>query len=419
MRNRNKTKHLAPRASTRKLKIKRSAIANLEAELLRRVRANEGLSRVELARQLHLAPSTAGAYVDRLIEEGFLFERAKATRNFGRPPTLLSLNPEGGRFIGVDFEAHNIMATVVDFSQNKMREIHKNIRSADSVEQIITKIERAIEDLMNHHTREVLGIGVGVPGIIDPKTQTALRYLHIAGWENIPLGERLAKRFKVPVYLENNIRSMALAELWFGQGRDLDNFVCLGIRTGIAAGIVVRRRVLHGKNNLAGEIGEWLCPTAPIERNGKTSPHAWSCAKLRPLEEIASVPALLDAVRAALLKKGDSELRKKGGKVTLDDVVLAAEQGDEAVVGVLGDIAQTLGWVVCQIDGLFNPQKIILAGPLVNLGQHLLTPLRKAVSQFCSEAIQAAPVVVNSVLGSFNGALGAAALALHEWKPKR
>src|SRR5437588_6597106 len=139
-------------------RIKRKAIANLEAELLRRVRAQEGLSRVELARQLHLAPSTAGAYVDRLISEGFLFEGQKAERDLGRPPTLLALNPEGGRFIGVDFEAHNLMATVVDFSQQPMHQIHKAIRSTDSVEQIIAKIERTIEDLMDHHSRAVLSI---------------------------------------------------------------------------------------------------------------------------------------------------------------------------------------------------------------------------------------------------------------------
>src|SRR5262245_28116099 len=95
-----------PRA--KRLQIKQKAIAKLEAEMLRRVRANEGLSRVDLARQLHLAPSTVGAYVDRLIHEGFLFERQKVARDFGRPPTLLSLNPEGGRFIGVDFEASNL-----------------------------------------------------------------------------------------------------------------------------------------------------------------------------------------------------------------------------------------------------------------------------------------------------------------------
>jgi len=387
--------------------------------MLRRVRVNESLSRVELARQLHLAPSTAGAYVDRLIEDGFLTERQKATRDHGRPPTLLSLNPEGGRFIGVDFEAHNIMATVVDFSQTKMREIHKNIGSADTVEQIIAKIEDAIEDLMNHHKRTVLGIGVGVPGIIDPKSQTALHYGHIAGWENIPLGERLKKRFKVPVYLENNIRSMALAELWYGQARDVNNFICLGIRTGIAAGVVVRRRLVHGRTNFAGEIGEWLCPTAPIERISETEGNGWSCGPLRKLEEIASVPALLNMVRAAAVKTRSSSLHGNKGELTIDDVVAAANQGDEAVVAVLDNIGQTLGWALCQMNKLFNPEKIIIAGSLVALGEHLLMPLRKAAGRLCSIPQEHAPPVVTSDLGPFNGALGAAALALHEWTPKR
>src|ERR1043166_585091 len=284
----------------REIKTKRRAIANLEAELLRRVRAQAGLSRVELARQLHLAPSTAGAYVDRLIAEGFLFETQKVERDLGRPPTLLSLNPEGGRFIGVDFEAHNLMATAVDFSQQPMRRIHKAIRSTDSVEQIIGKIERTIEELMDHHSRTVLGIGMGVPGTIDPVNQIALHYPHIRDWNNIALGERLTKRFKVDVFLENNIRTMALAELWFGQARKLQDFVCIGIRTGVAAGIVVRRRLLHGKNNLAGEIGEWLCPVAPLQRDPKSGRNTWDCQKLLPLEEIVSVPAILNAVSAAM-----------------------------------------------------------------------------------------------------------------------
>src|SRR2546423_13439196 len=103
MGNDSKRRRAKPNSIGREIKIKRRATANLEAELLRRVRAQTGLSRVELARQLHLAPSTAGAYVDRLVAEGFLFEQQKIERDLGRPPTLLSLNPAGGRFIGVDF----------------------------------------------------------------------------------------------------------------------------------------------------------------------------------------------------------------------------------------------------------------------------------------------------------------------------
>src|SRR6185369_6919097 len=113
---------------------------------------------------------------DRLISEGFLLERQKPQRDFGRPPTLLSLNPAGGRFIGVDFEAHNIMGTAVDFSQQPINQIHRTILPADSVETIIGKIEQTIEELIGDHASEVLGIGVAVPGFMDPKTQIALYY---------------------------------------------------------------------------------------------------------------------------------------------------------------------------------------------------------------------------------------------------
>ena len=134
-------------------------VANLEAELLLRVRARQDLSRVELASQLKLAPSTVGAYVDRLIAEGFLVEWQRPERECGRPPTLLALNPGGGSFIGVDFEAQNLLATIVDFSQQPIRQIQKAILPSDSVDQIIAKIEGTIEELVDGEIRDVLGIG--------------------------------------------------------------------------------------------------------------------------------------------------------------------------------------------------------------------------------------------------------------------
>lgn len=375
------------------------------------MRIHQGLSRVELARQLGIAPSTAGGYVDRLITEGFLFEGRKSERDMGRPPKLLALNPAGGRFIGLDFDAHDLRATAVDFSQRPIGQIQQTISPSDSVEEIIVKIERTIEKLMKADPRSVLGIGIGVPGTIDPKKQIALHYPHIQGWENISLVERLRQRFNVNIYMENNIRTMALAELWFGPERHLETFVCLGIRTGVSAGIVVHRRLLYGRNNLAGEIGDWLCPVMPGRGNN------WSCEKLQPLEQIASIPAILEAVRAGLANS-KSFLREKK-TVAFDDVVQSAQLGDELVIRVLENVAQTLGWVICQINALLNPQKIILAGPLVKLGDIFLQPLENAVRAFSSPRRQGAPVLVDSELGDFNGALGAAALALHEWKPKR
>src|SRR5512135_1141529 len=104
-----KTRSRPPRA-VKRFKIKRDTVAGQQAELLLRIRAGEGLSRIDLARSLNLAPSTVGIYVDHLVQEGFLFEGKALERDFGRPPTILALNPQGGRFIGLDFEARNIMA---------------------------------------------------------------------------------------------------------------------------------------------------------------------------------------------------------------------------------------------------------------------------------------------------------------------
>ena len=80
-------------------------IADLENVILKRVRAASGISRVQVARDLGLSASTSGLYVERLIAEGFLVEAEAVERSAGRPPRLLKMNPEGGEFIGVDFEA--------------------------------------------------------------------------------------------------------------------------------------------------------------------------------------------------------------------------------------------------------------------------------------------------------------------------
>src|SRR5579885_3463052 len=107
-------------------------IACIESEILKQVRAKQGISRIALARKLQIAPSTVGNYASRLITEGFLVESEKVDFEAGRPPTAIRLNPEGGQFIGVDFEARNIMAMAVDFSDRPLKHAHKEIQKSDS-----------------------------------------------------------------------------------------------------------------------------------------------------------------------------------------------------------------------------------------------------------------------------------------------
>ncbi len=387
----------------KRFKIKRDTIANQQADLLLQIRAREGLSRVDLARILNLAPSTIGIYVDHLVEDGFLFEGKPAERDFGRPPTILALNPQGGRFIGVDFEARNIMATAVDFSQRPLRQYHDTIAAAERVEKILEKIEHAIERVSDGDDRKVLAIGVGVPGVIDPVKGVALSYKHIKGWENVPLVSRLKQRFEVPVFVENTLRTMALAELWFGQGRGLGNFICVGMRSGLGAGIIINGEVYRGADNSAGEIGDWPCALPP-----------GSSPAFARLEDIASLQSLRERLAAASESKGKF-FDARAADFSVEALLQAAQAGDEVVLGFLNRVAEAFGLVLNQLNCSFNPEKIILTGALTDFKELFRERLERSLKIYASK--ERLPLVVNSQLGSFNGALGAAALAVHEWKP--
>lgn len=400
------------------IKSKHELVADLEGEMLRLVRARGGLSRVELARALKLAPSTAGIYVDRLVGEGYLRETEFPAREVaGRPPLRLLPAPDAGRFVGVDLEARNLLATVVDFSQRPLRQVHKAVGPSESAGRILSKIEEAIEELIASDRRPVLAIGVGVPGEIDPATGTGVRYSAIRQWRNVPLGSRLSSKFGVPVLLENNIRSMALAEMWFGAGRGVKHFLCIGVRSGIAAGVVVDGQVMRGAHYQAGEIGHWVCPAPARGLQDSRQPKRINAhgMNLLRLEQAASLSAMLGAAQRAVAA-GRTSLAGLKRKLVIDDLLEAARQ-DAWVGSLLLEVARTHGWVVHQLKELFDPERIIFSGPLTSLGELFLEPVRETARQLAGGELKVE--IVNSMLGKYGGAIGAAALALQEWKPKR
>lgn len=395
-------------------------VSDLESDILKLVRSSSGISRVELARSLHLSPSTAGIYVERLIAEGFLLETEKATRESGRPPMQLKLNPEGGEFVGIDFEARHIMATAVDFADTPLRRAHTEISANDSATDVVKKIEQTIAQILPADSKRLLAIGVGVPGLVNSTEGVALHYKYISKWKNIMLAKRLTAKFGVPVYLENNVRSMALAELWFGQGLGARDFICVGIRSGIGAGMVLNGQLYSGAGHDAGEFGRWRCPVmlkraAEWFGNGTQNPDLPGIE----LQEIASVRAIQRALRNAIADGEKSILKKNVSAVTLEDVVQAIQCRDPLTTLVVGEAAKCLGWAIAHLSLVVDPEKIVIAGPLTQFGDTLLTPLRATMESILALSESRMPEVVYSTMGEFSGALGAAALALHEWRPAR
>ena len=399
------------------MKLSLQQVSSLESEILKQVRAQPGISRVALARKLQIAPSTVGNYAARLIAEGFLEEDPdKMDFEMGRPPTALRLNPDGGQFIGVDFEARNIMAMAVDFSDRPLRQAHKDIEQSDSVQAVVGKIEQAIEEVLPSEPDRLLAIGIGVPGLVNPVKGIGVHYKYISDWQNVSLAAPMAKRFGVPVYLENCVRSMALAELWFGQGRGLKDWLCLGIRSGIGAGIVSGGQLQTGANHRAGEIGRWVCPRPPKPASLFT--HARTSSGGLELQDVASVRAILAALDRARKAGKRTLLSGHPGPLAFADVLGAAREKDHLTLQIINHAAEQLGWAVGELSFALNPSRVILAGPLTLLGEIMLRPLREYAQDVLRESGADVPEIINSTMGEYSGALGAAALAVHEWKPR-
>ncbi|HWA99094.1 MAG TPA: ROK family transcriptional regulator [Pirellulales bacterium] len=374
-----------------KISKKPQAVANLESAIVRAVLAGGGLSRAELSRELKLVASTTGIYVDRLIERGYLLETTRPAQRLGRPPVVIELNPKKGRFIGVDFDARQVVAVAVDFAQQPIREVKRTLPARATAERVLVTIEEAIGELIGPQRGDVLGIGLGVPGPIDPERGLSLRYQFIRDWQNVPIGPRIAERFPAPVFVENNLRLMAMAELWCGQGRGLRNLVCLGIRSGIGTGVIVDGKLLRGAHNLAGEIGSWPCPEQLVP-SGKRG-------TARTIEDVASLTALLS-----------DELPN------VPDLLAAAEQGDAAVLDTITSAAKVHAWTAYQLVSLLDPERVVVAGPLVDSDVYLRA-LEQSFKQLGDEAL--ADRLQRSTLGAGAGGRGAAALAFHHWKPRQ
>jgi predicted NBD/HSP70 family sugar kinase len=373
--------------------------AEFGAEIIRKVREHEALSRVELARVLGVAASTIGRHVDALIASGYFTETLEPTREAGRPPTKLRPNPSRGCFLGVDFYADHMFATLVDFAQKTIAQQKMKLDGQKGAEVVMTQLLGALRQMRDATPLPLLAVGLAVPGRVDTRRGIGLKYVHVPGWDNIPVTETASRVLGAPAFVENNIRTMALAERWFGEGRGCTELICLGIRYGVAAGVIRDGQLATGHLELGGEIRGWNCPVynAPEQK--------WEWRPGQVLEKYASVGSAL---------KRDAELRGKA--LEFEDWAEAVKKQDKHASTALTEVAAVHGWVVAQMAQLIDPEMVVLAGPLAELGDIYLKQVSEFALQFESDYHPNVAIRL-SELGEHAGAIGAAALALERWRP--
>ena len=367
--------------------------------VLNLVREREGLSRANLARISGLSPSAVTSITASLLEDGYLLEDEQSPSTppgkglIGRPATKLRVDPVAGHAIGIKVTTDNLTAAVTDLAAAPLGIAtvprgHADDPAAvgDLFESVMSK---ALEAGRVARDR-LVGIGIGVPGIVDPETRRVANS-PLLEWAHLDLVELLQKRLALPVLLDNDVNTLTVAEQLFGAGRGLPHFLVITIGRGIGMGVVVNGVLHRGLHGGAGEIGH-----VQVVPNG---PDCW-CGRRGCLEAVAAEPALVREILAST------------GRLVQPADIAAFASRERDVAEILERAGRQVGRALASITTVLDPQRVVISGEGVRLGDYYLASIRAELSE--REQKEVPTEVVIEPWGDEAWARGAATLVLRE-----
>jgi glucokinase-like ROK family protein len=374
------------------------------SEVLQLIWREEEISRAEIARRKDLSRSTVSQIVEELLELGLVQEVGAGESHGGRRPIVLQFDDDAGAILGVDLGATHVAVTLTNLRGQVLAweyEKHPVRDDPPGSLQLINRLAEACMASWGGRKRLLLGAGMAVPSPVDPARPDLLNEVVIPTWKGVNVAEGLRKRFRVPVLVDNDANLGALAERWWGAGRDVDDFAYIKLATGIGAGFFVDGKIYRGANGIAGEVGH-----VSIDPGGALC----GCGLRGCLVTRVGAPALLERTRELLSEIPGSALAGRDfGISMLEDAALA---GDALALLVVREAADHLGVGVAGLLNLLNPAVVIVGGGLARLGELLLEPLRETVRRRTLATSMAGSSIVTSQLGGRAVAIGAATLLL-------
>jgi glucokinase-like ROK family protein len=375
------------------------------------LRRQAPVSRAEVAACTGLNRSTISSIINGLLDDGLVQETTLQSDRVGRPGMLLELNPAGGFAVGVEIGVDFISVIGTDFVANVLW--HQRIVSdpADGqlgiLERAVALTQAALDDGQKRGLRP-LGVGVGVPGLVDLR-EGMLRLAPNLGWKNTPLRLMWTQRFNLPVFVENDGNAAALGEYYFGVARGINNFIYLNAGVGLGAGVLIGGKLFRGSHGYAAEIGHMT-----LDPNGELC----GCGKRGCLETMVGPRTMLRRVREALAHGGHSRLLPKGGQsleeITVDQVVEAARQGDATSLAALQEVGKYLGIGIANLTNIFNPQMVVLGGTLNSASDILLPIVEEVVAANALGIVSEDVKIIPSAHGTEACVMGAVALVLDD-----
>ena len=364
-----------------------------------------GISRADIARATGLTRTTISAAVAELIEEGLVGEAGRGPSAGGKRPRLLNVVADARYAIGVDVAGYGVQGCVYDLRGRAVHSARLPIPPTNGVI-AVDLVYQLIDGLISLADRPLLGVGLGVPGLLDAQEGIIHQAVNL-GWHELPLRRLLQERYDLPVYLVNDSQAAALAQYTFANGREVDDLAAVLVERGISAGLVIRGRPYYGGGySGASEIGHLQVVDAGLR---------CACGRYGCLETVASQEAVVRQARQLYEQQPGSVLRSliaDPEAVDMSAILQAYRAGDAALAALTTQVGHYLGIAIANLVTVANLPLVVLAGSVARLGDGLLAAIDAELTQRLLPPLANHTDVKVSELGDEIVMLGAAALLL-------
>lgn len=316
------------------------------AQALRSVILTGQTSRAELARECGLSVASVTNLVSELISEGLIIEAGSVASSGGRPVTLLAPNPAGAYFLGADVGERGVAVELFDLSMTRVDREFRGGREGEPIEAIAADLDEALDALRSRNPlawERMVGIGLGLPGIVESDADgRQVLYAQSLGWPPIPVADLVSHG--MPVFAENGAKTQAMAELWDGAARGVDEALVVLLGRGVGLAVVSHGELTRGFTSSAGEWGH-----VKVVRGGRLC----RCGGHGCLEAYLGADAILDQWREAGGTFEGSGWRAVGELL---------DSTDPVAVALVDELVATLGSALGGLVNLTNPERVVIGG---------------------------------------------------------
>ncbi len=370
------------------------------AAVFRVIREQGPINRSEIARRTGLSPSAVTLLAKRLLDAGIVEELDVAGEDrgdrLGRPPILLRLRADHVVMMGAKLDRGELNAVLTDLEGRVVARRSRRLDTSapERVVEATAALLRSLARAGGVEQRRVAGLGIGMAGLVDGPAGVCLRSV-VLDWADVPIAALLHSALGLPVAVENDANTLAIAERMYGRARGVGDFAVVSLGKGIGSGLVVQGRLYRGRFGAAGEIGH-----CTVRVDGPRC----ACGKRGCLEAVASVPITLRRASEAGL-----DVRR------LADLGRLATAGDRRAAELLDDIADAIGLALSHLVNLVNPELLILTGSGVAIGGPLRGAIEASLARHVFPTLPRLPELVIKREQRDMWARGAASLAAQSY----